>query len=98
VLVANRTREMPAPMFNLGPMELLVIVVVALVVLGPQRLPDAMRQVGKAVAEARRWSSSLTSTVQSAFDDEPGRPSTGTADVASATAPAASPAPSEATA
>ena len=61
-------------MFNLGPMELLVIVVVALVVLGPQRLPDAMRQVGKAVAEARRWSSSLSTTVQSAFDGEPERP------------------------
>lgn len=61
-------------MFNLGPMELLVIVVVALVVLGPQRLPDAMRQVGKAVAEARRWSSSLTTSVQSAFDGEPERP------------------------
>lgn len=63
-------------MFNLGPMELLVILVVALVVLGPQRLPDAMRQVGKAVGEARRWSTSLTSTVQSAMDGEPERPAT----------------------
>ena len=61
-------------MFNLGPMELLVISVVALLVLGPQRLPDAMRQVGKAVGEARRWSTSLTSTVQSAMDGEPERP------------------------
>ncbi len=61
-------------MFNLGPMELLVIVVVALVVLGPQRLPDAMRQVGKAVGEARRWSTSLSTTVQSAMDGEPDRP------------------------
>lgn len=61
-------------MFNLGPMEVLVIVVVALVVLGPQRLPDAMRQVGKAAGEARRWSASLTTTVQSAMDAEPERP------------------------
>ena len=61
-------------MFNLGPMEALVIVVVALVVLGPQRLPEAMRQVGKAVGEARRWSASLTSTVQSAMEGEPERP------------------------
>ena len=61
-------------MFNLGPMELLVIVVVALVVLGPQRLPGAMGQVGKAVAEARRWSTSLTASVQTAFEDEPARP------------------------
>lgn len=61
-------------MFNLGPMELLVIVVVALVVLGPQRLPEAMRQVGKGVAEVRRWSSTMTTSVQSAFDDRPAAP------------------------
>ena len=54
-------------MFNLGPMEMLVIVVVALVVLGPQRLPEAMRQVGKGVGDLRRWSTQLTSEVQSAF-------------------------------
>lgn len=72
-------------MFNLGPMELLVIVVVALVVLGPQRLPGAMRQVGSALAEARRWSTSLTSTVQSALDDEARAPSP----------PAAVPAPAD---
>lgn len=58
-------------MFNLGPMEVLVIVVVALLVLGPQRLPEAMRQVGKGVGEVRRWSSQLTNEVQSAFVAEP---------------------------
>jgi Tat protein translocase TatB subunit len=58
-------------MFNLGPMELLVIVVLALVVLGPQRLPDAMRRVGQGVSEARRWSAQLTNEVQSAFVPEP---------------------------
>ncbi len=63
--------ESDFPMFNLGPMELLVIVVVALVVLGPSRLPDAMRQVGKGLGEARRWSTQLTSEVQSAFVPEP---------------------------
>ena len=54
-------------MFNLGPMEMLVIVVVALVVLGPQRLPEAMRQVGKGVGDLRRWSTQLTSEMQSAL-------------------------------
>lgn len=66
-------------MFNLGPMEVLVIVVLALVVLGPQRLPDAMRQVGKGIGDLRRWSSQLTNEVQSAFvpgpaDQAAGRP------------------------
>lgn len=54
-------------MFNLGPMEVLVVVVVALVVLGPQRLPEAMQQLGRGVGELRRWSTRLTAEVQSAF-------------------------------
>lgn len=62
-------------MFNLGPMELLVIVVVALLVLGPQRLPEAMRQVGKGVAEVRHWTSQVTTQVHSAFEAEPPVPS-----------------------
>lgn len=62
-------------MFNLGPMELLVIVVVALVVLGPQRLPEAMRQVGKGVGDLRRWSGAVGTEVRSAFDaDRPAPP------------------------
>ena len=79
-------------MFNLGPMEVLVIVVVALVVLGPQRLPEAMRQVGKGVGDLRRWSTQLTSEVQSAFvpgpadaaRDEPAPVPTGTGQEAAA--------------
>ena len=66
-------------MFNLGPMEVLVVVIIALVVLGPQRLPDAMRQVGKGIGDLRRWSSQLTNEVQSAFvpgpaEQAPARP------------------------
>lgn len=80
-------------MFNLGPMELLVIVVVALVVLGPQRLPEAMRQVGKGVAEARRWSASVTSSVQSAFEDEPARSSPPVPTTTASPDPLPSPAP-----
>ncbi len=63
-------------MFNLGPMEVLVILVVALVVLGPQRLPDAMRQVGRGMGELRRWSSEVTSQVQSTFEPEVDRRAT----------------------
>lgn len=53
---------------NLGPMEILVVLVVALIVLGPKRLPEAGRQVGKAVAEIRRWSTSVQSEVKSVLD------------------------------
>ena len=43
----------------IGTPEILVILVVALIVLGPTRLPDAARQVGRAVAELRRMSSGM---------------------------------------
>jgi sec-independent protein translocase protein TatA len=36
-----------------GPLELMVILVVALLVLGPQRLPDAARSVGRGMRELR---------------------------------------------
>lgn len=57
-------------MFNLGPMELLVVLVVALVVLGPTRLPHAARQVGKAMSELRRWTAGLDAEVRSALEPE----------------------------
>lgn len=60
---------------SLGPAEILVILVVALIVLGPARLPQAGRQVGKALAEVRRWTRDVQSEVKSAFDVEERRPS-----------------------
>jgi sec-independent protein translocase protein TatA len=36
-----------------GPLELLVILAVALIVLGPQRLPEAARSVGRGMRELR---------------------------------------------
>jgi Tat protein translocase TatB subunit len=41
-------------MGSLGAPEILVILVVALLVLGPNRLPEAARQAGRALAEVRR--------------------------------------------
>ena len=54
-------------MFNVGPMEVLIILVAALLILGPKRLPEAARQVGKAMAEFRRVSSDLQNEVKTAF-------------------------------
>jgi sec-independent protein translocase protein TatA len=36
---------------NIGPLELIVILVIALVVLGPKRLPDAGRSLGRGLRE-----------------------------------------------
>ena len=51
-------------MFGIGMPELLVIMVVALVVLGPKRLPELARQLGKAVAEFRRQTSDVMEEFQ----------------------------------
>jgi sec-independent protein translocase protein TatA len=36
-----------------GPLELMVILVIALIVLGPQKLPEAARSVGKGMRELK---------------------------------------------
>lgn len=56
-------------MFNIGGGEFLVIALIALIVLGPTRLPDAARQVGKAMGELRKLSNGFQSELKSAFDD-----------------------------
>jgi sec-independent protein translocase protein TatA len=38
---------------NIGPMELVIVLVIALLVLGPKRLPSAGRAVGQGIREFR---------------------------------------------
>lgn len=63
-------------MFGIGVPEILVILVVALIVLGPQRLPEVARALGKGLAELRRATSGLTEELREAtrFLDEDQRP------------------------
>src|SRR4051812_32643768 len=44
----------------MGPMELLLIIVLALIVFGPAKLPEIMGQVGKAVNDFRRATTDLS--------------------------------------
>ena len=41
-------------MFGIGPMELAVILLVALLVLGPKRLPEVMKMIGRMMAELKK--------------------------------------------
>ena len=45
---------------GLGPMEILLILIVALIIFGPGRLPEIASGLGKAIREFRRMSSELT--------------------------------------
>ena len=48
---------------NVGPLELIVVLVIALIVLGPQRLPEVARSIGRGMREFR-------SALDRAGDDE----------------------------
>ncbi|MCU0651315.1 MAG: twin-arginine translocase TatA/TatE family subunit [Candidatus Omnitrophica bacterium] len=54
-------------MFNVGMPELILIFVVALIVVGPKRLPDLGRQLGKAVSSFKR----ATMDLKEALEQEP---------------------------
>jgi Tat protein translocase TatB subunit len=50
-------------MFGIGMPELILIAVVALIVLGPQKLPDLAKSLGRAVREFRKATSELKETL-----------------------------------
>jgi sec-independent protein translocase protein TatA len=52
---------------NIGPMELIVVLVIALVVLGPKRLPQAGRSLGQGLREFK----DSISGASSKSEDEP---------------------------
>ena len=64
---------------SLGPAEILVVLVIALLVFGPDKMPDIAKQVGKGFREFRRVQQHLKSELRdvvSEFDS----PSTATVD------------------
>ena len=55
-------------MFGVSPAELLTIAVVALIVLGPRRLPDASRRAGRALRQLRDTADELRRGIESEAD------------------------------
>lgn len=51
-------------MFGIGSTELVIILIVALVLIGPSKLPDLMKSVGKGLSEFRRMSTDVKSTLE----------------------------------
>jgi sec-independent protein translocase protein TatA len=55
---------------NLGAPEILVILVVALLVFGPHKLPEIGRQVGGAMRELRKMQDSVKQELQTVMNEE----------------------------
>jgi sec-independent protein translocase protein TatA len=46
--------------FNIGPMELVVVLVIALLVLGPKKLPEVGKSLGKGMREFKESLSNIS--------------------------------------
>jgi sec-independent protein translocase protein TatA len=55
---------------NLGFGEIIVILLVALLVFGPRKLPEIGRTLGKSMREFRRATSGLRAEIEADLDDE----------------------------
>jgi sec-independent protein translocase protein TatA len=58
---------MPTP----GPLELVIILVIALIILGPGKLPDVGASLGKSIREFRKASSDIQDSVTVKVDTSP---------------------------
>jgi TatA/E family protein of Tat protein translocase len=80
--------------FNVGPMELIIVLVIALLILGPGKLPEVGAAFGKTIREFRKASTDIQETANLATS--PATPTAAAAPVAQAPvaqAPVAPPAP-----
>ncbi len=72
-------------MFNLSGSELIFLVLIALVVLGPDKLPEAMRKAGKVYNDFKKMTSGFQDEMRSVLD-EPMREFRETADLVKSSA------------
>jgi sec-independent protein translocase protein TatA len=56
---------------NIGPMELVVVLIIALLVIGPKRLPEVGKSLGKGMREFKDSISGLTSDEDDDVDASP---------------------------
>jgi TatA/E family protein of Tat protein translocase len=79
---------------NIGPGELILILVIALVVLGPSKLPDVAQSLGKSVREFRKAATDVTEAgkMDTPAAAAPAAPAASTAPTTSAPTPPATPA------
>ncbi|WP_102127818.1 twin-arginine translocase TatA/TatE family subunit [Deinococcus planocerae] len=59
---------------NIGPGELLVILLIALLVFGPKKLPDLGKSLGAGIREFRRGTQGLKEELEGSFRETPPAP------------------------
>ena len=84
--------------FNVGPVELIIVLVIALLVIGPRRLPEMGNAVGKTIREFRKASTDINEATSLETEQKPAATSAQAATRAAAAAPTqtAAPPPAEA--
>jgi sec-independent protein translocase protein TatA len=58
-------------MFNVGPMELMVILVLALIVFGPKKLPEMGKSIGKGLKEFRKAQMDIRREISQGLNESP---------------------------
>ena len=71
--IGLHTRSWHPMPFGIRPFELIIILVIALLVLGPGKLPDVGSALGKSIREFRKASSDVQDAVKAHVDDAPSR-------------------------
>ena len=80
---------------SIGMPELIIILVIALIIFGPRKLPELGRSLGRSINEFKKASNELRSTLEDEIRVEEQRERTSA--TAAATPPAATPPPADAT-
>jgi Tat protein translocase TatB subunit len=57
-------------MFNIGFQELIIIAIIALLIVGPKKLPDLAKSLGKSFGELRRAADGLTDDIKQTMKED----------------------------
>ena len=57
-------------MFGIGMQELIIIAVIALLIVGPKKLPDLAKSIGRGLSEFRRAADGITEDIKDAVKEE----------------------------
>jgi TatA/E family protein of Tat protein translocase len=55
--------------FGIGPLEIILILIIGLLIFGPQKLPQIGRDIGKAFRSFKKASMSLTAEIEKELED-----------------------------